>query len=372
VRVFLAAQVVEIARVLLFLIVAIPIMLFQDLWMSMLSLAIVPVIVTFAMIYFRQVRHIFTEVDQSEGRLTTLLQENLTGTRVVRGFARQDYEIEKFRKQNYEFSDFEYRLFSLMSHYWMLSDMLVFSQIGLVLIGGGYLALQGSISIGTWVLFFWLVRTIIWPVRHLGRVLVDTGKATVAIGRIQEILDQVPESSETSKEPLPAGAIEIRDLTFRYNGGSTVIDDLTLTIPYGETVAFLGHSGAGKSTLVNLLVRLYDYDQGSISINGQELRTIPRDTVRSSFGMVSPNRPMPPMLNAARRERGEFKKVGCGEGRRLRDMASFLFSVRGGEEQAYQLPPSRVGCYATCSSRFKDRFPTCGDRLEACPAWYPV
>jgi ATP-binding cassette subfamily B protein len=286
VRVFLAAQVVEVARVALFLTIAAPIMLSQNLWMTLVSLAVMPVLLVFAVLFFRQVRHLFELVDASEGRLTTLLQENLTGIRVVRAFGQQDFEIARLHERNGELRDLEYRLFIALSNYWTLSDMLVFLQLGLTLIGGGYFVLQGTISVGTWVFFFWLVRTIIWPVRQIGRVLVDSGKASVAIERIQAILGEPVESTQ----PVPAGPvsgdIEVRDLVFRYNDGPPVLDHLSLTIRSGEVVALLGPPGAGKSTLVNLLVRLYDYRQGSIKIGGLELNGINRDAVRGAFGMV--------------------------------------------------------------------------------------
>jgi ATP-binding cassette subfamily B protein len=286
VRVFMAGQVVEIARVLLFLIIAIPIMLAQDLRMSLLSLALVPLIILFATLFFRKVRNLFKQVDEAEARLTTVLQENLTGIRVVRAFARQDFEIEKFLGRNGEFRDLEFRLFIALSNYWALSDVLVLSQMGLSLIGGGYLVLQGEISLGTWILFWWLLRTIIWPVRHLGRVLADLGKATVAIGRIQEILGEETESIDELPADSVRGEVEVQNLTFAYRDGQPALNDLSLKISEGETVALLGPPGAGKSTLVNLLVRLYDYEQGSIRIGGRELRTINRDAVRSAFGMV--------------------------------------------------------------------------------------
>jgi ATP-binding cassette subfamily B protein len=286
VRVFLAAQVVEIARVSLFLMIAIPIMFWQDVTMSALSLVLFPVIIFFALVFFAKVRNLFEQVDQSEGRLTTVLQENLTGIRVVRAFARQEYEVEKFLDRNGEFRDLEFRLFVALSNYWTLSDLLVFAQMGIVLIGGGYLALQGDITIGTWVLFFWLLRTIIWPIRHIGRVLADTGKAAVAIGRIREILNVDPESEQAASDQPVRGDIEVRDLTFAYRAGRPALDGLSLTIKEGDTIALLGPPGAGKSTLVNLLVRLYDYESGSIRIGDRELNTINRTNVRDAFGMV--------------------------------------------------------------------------------------
>jgi ATP-binding cassette subfamily B protein len=286
VRVFLAAQIVEIARVTLFLVVAMPIMLSQNLWMTGLALAVMPIIILFAVLFFRKVRRLFEEVDKSEGRLTTLLQENLTGIRVVQAFNRKAYEIERFLIRNGEFRDREYRLMTALSRYWAISDVLVFTQIGLVLFGGGYFVSQGAISIGTWVLFTWLARTIIWPVRQIGRVLVDSGKATVAIRRIQEILRESRESVNAADDERVEGTIEVRHLTFGYSHGQTAIDDLSLSIQAGETIALLGPAGAGKSTLVSLLIRLYDYKQGSIRIGGRELTSIDRDAVRQAFGVV--------------------------------------------------------------------------------------
>jgi len=286
-RVFLSAQIVEIARVSLFLLVAIPIMLWQNLWMSALSLALFPLIITFALLFFRKVRSLFEKVDEAEARMTTTLQENLTGIRVVRAFAQQDHETRKFGGRNDEFRDLEYRLFISLANYWTFSDIIVFAQIGLVLIGGAYYVQQGAISLGTWMLFFWLLRTIIWPVRHFGRVLADAGKASVSIGRIREILAVPPESEEPRPEQPVAGDIEVRNLTFSYGRNQPALRDLSLTIREGETVALLGPPGAGKSTLVNLLVRLYDYgDDSTIRIGGRELKTINRSAVREAFGMV--------------------------------------------------------------------------------------
>ncbi len=286
VRVFLAAQVVEIARVAFFVAIATPIMLSQDLRMSVVSLAVVPVLLVSAVLFFRQVRRLFEQVDASDGRLTTLLQENLTGIRVVRAFGQQEFEIGRFHERNGELRDLEYRLFIALSNYWTFSDVLVLLQVGLALVGGAYFVLQGEISVGTWVFFSWLVRTIIWPVRQIGRVLVDSGKASVAIDRIRAILAEPLESMEPLPDRPIGGDIEIRDLTFRYHDGPPVLDNLSLSIRSGEVVALLGPPGAGKSTLVNLLVRLYDYEQGSIKIGGQELKQTNRDAVRSAFGMV--------------------------------------------------------------------------------------
>lgn len=286
VRVFMASQVVEIAKVALLLVVGIPLMFSQNVHMSLISLVSFPVLVAFTYIHYRKIRKLFERVDEAEGRLSTALQENLTGIRVSRAFAQQDFEIEKFRKVNDEFRDLEMDLFHGLALFWSLSDVVVLLQLGTVLVAGGYFAGQGQLSIGSWVFFWWMVQTIIWPVRQIGRVVADASRAAVSIGRINEILHE-PEESEEAIPPEPvAGAIEIAGLTFGYIANVPVLQDLSLTISWGETVAILGPPGAGKSTLIQLLVRLYDYQTGSIRIGGRELKSLNRKAVRDAFGVV--------------------------------------------------------------------------------------
>ena len=286
VRVFLAQQVVQIAYTALLFFIAVPFLLYHSVTMTLVTLCLVPIIVFWAVRFFLRVRQLFLAADEAEGRLTSVIQENLTGIRVVRAFARQEYEIERFRKCNAEFRDLEHTLINKLGNYWAGSDFICFSQMGIVLIGGGYAVLQGSLSLGTYILFWLVLREILWPIRHIGRVIADSGKATVAIGRIEEILevDEEPRDA-TPDEPL-GGAIEVENLRFAYNAGTPVLDGVNLSIAKGETVAILGPPGAGKSTLMNLLVRLYEYAEGSIRMDGRELNTLDRGTVRDAFGMV--------------------------------------------------------------------------------------
>lgn len=286
IRVFMASQVVEIAKVSLLLLVGIPIMFAQDVRMSLISLGSFPILIGFAYFFYQKIRELFVKVDESEARLSTVIQENLTGIRVVRAFAQQEYEHSKFNEANNEFRDLEMNLFRGLALFWSISDVAVLFQLGIVLIAGGYFVIAGKLTIGAWVFFWWMVQTIIWPVRQIGRVVADSSRAGVAIGRINAILHEPEESIEPQPDSAVAGDIEISNLTFGYNAEDPVLHDLSLNINSGETIAILGPPGSGKSTLIKLLLRLYDYEKGSIEIGGAEINSINRQAVRDSFGVV--------------------------------------------------------------------------------------
>src|SRR6266571_9182282 len=194
VRQFLINQVVEIGRAVLMLLVPLPLMFAIDWRMTGLSVILIPPIVAFSTVFFWRVRNRFEQVDQAEGRLTATLQENLTGIRVVRAFARQDFEIRKFGKRNAEHRDLDNRLYQILATFWSVSDLLCISQMGIVTIGGGRWLAEGSLGVGSFFFFLTAVSMFIWPVRMMGRILTELGKATVAIGRIQEILGHPRES----------------------------------------------------------------------------------------------------------------------------------------------------------------------------------
>lgn len=288
VRVFLAAQVVEVGRATLLLLIVIPILLSLDVRLTLVGIGLFPVIIAFAVVFFRRIKALFLKVDEAEGRMTAVLQENLTGVRVVRAFARRDFECAKFAKRNAEHRDLNHRLINMLGNYWALSDVLCMGQVGIVLIVGGWWTAHGQLSVGTLFAFFSYVQMVVWPARHLGRVLADAGKAIVALGRIGEIL-AAPEESGQAATPQPAalsGAIDVEGLTFSFDGQEPVVRDLSLRVRAGDTVALLGRPGAGKSTLIQLLLRLYDYEQGSIRLDGHELNGLDRRFVRSQVGVV--------------------------------------------------------------------------------------
>jgi ATP-binding cassette subfamily B protein len=288
-REFLSVQVVEVGRALIMISLALAVMLSLDVNMTLVSMILLPPIFIFSSVFFVKVRAAFLKVDEAEAAMTTVLQENLTGIRVVRSFSRMDFEIEKFARRNAAHRELRLRLIHLLALYWGLSDILSLVQIGLVLVVGGAWLVGGGLTVGTLFAFVTYVGLFLWPVRQMGRILTDLGRATVALGRIQEVLDQTAETGPDRPAPeIPQvrGEIVAEGLTFSYGDSTPVLKDVSLRIMAGKTVAFLGPSGSGKSTFIQLLLRLYDYRTGSIRIDGVELASLDRKALRSKFGVV--------------------------------------------------------------------------------------
>jgi ATP-binding cassette, subfamily B, bacterial len=286
-RVFLASDVVEIGRSIMLIACVTPILFWMDPRLAWLSLCLMPVLSISAYVFFSKVKQVFQKTDEAEAAMTATLQENLTGIRVVRAFARQAYEIDKFAARNADFRNHNHRLIQLMGLYWSTSDLLAMAQVGIVLFAGAAYLMNGTMTVGTLFAFMTYVTMVIWPVRQLGRVLTDTGKAVVSLGRIREILDEPEESHEAAPDaPRAQGRIDIEHVSFEYEAGRPVLQDVSLHIEAGETIAFVGPPGSGKSTLIRLLLRLYDYENGSMRLDGRELKTINRQWLRQQIGVV--------------------------------------------------------------------------------------
>jgi len=183
VRVFLSAHVVEIGRAIMLFLTVMPFLFWMDARLAWLSIMIMPILAIGAYVFFNSVKNLFEQVDKSEGRLTATLQENLTGIRVVRAFARQQFETDKFAERNADFRDHSQRLMVLQSYYWGVTDFFAMGQLGVVLLAGASFMMQGTLTVGALFAFMTYVGMVIWPVRHLGRVLADTGKAVIALGQ---------------------------------------------------------------------------------------------------------------------------------------------------------------------------------------------
>jgi ATP-binding cassette subfamily B protein len=293
----LANQVAEMGRALLLLLIAIPLMASIDWRMAIASTVLAVPVVAFAGIYFRTVSHRFRTKDEAEGRLTAKAQENIAGIRVVRAFGRQEFERAEFRERNAAHRDADVLLFDGLSRFWALSDVTCLGQLLLVLVCGLWLVSTHALGAGEFFFFLFATNMYIWPIRHLGRMLADLGKATVAVERLHAIMDTAPEDAtdavraadaraDAAHAPLPAGGVRFEGVRFSYPGGGTVLDGVDIAVGPGETVAIMGPSGCGKSTLAALLLRFREPDAGRITVGGQDIRTFDRGRLRARIATV--------------------------------------------------------------------------------------
>ncbi len=298
-RVFFSGDIVEIGRAVTLVTVLLPLMFWLDWALALVAVTLMPIIFGCAWVFFRRVQHVFKATDEAEAELTACLQENLTGIRVVRAFSRQPYEVERFGGYNARFRERYQRLISLMAVFWSGSDLLCSAQIGLVLIVGGHFVAEGRLTVGDLFAFLTWVAMVIFPIRQLGRILTDAGKATVARVRLAELLDAPLEApipalanETTPVVPAPAappswnGAIEARGLTFAYPGGAPVLSDLSFRVEPGQTLGLVGPPGAGKSTLVRLLLGFYEPPPGTLFIDDVPVEHVDRAALRAQLAVV--------------------------------------------------------------------------------------
>ena len=208
VRSFLAMQVVDLARAVLMVLTVLPFMLTLSVRLTLLAMALFPLIIGFSVVFLSRVTKAFKVSDEAEGKMTTVLQENLTGIRVVRAFARQEFECGKFAKANAHFRDTTIRLINLMAWYWSCSDYTCHLQNALVLVMGGLWVMQGQVDVGTLFAFTLYEGMLLWPIRQLGRLLTELGKTMVSMGRLAEILRQDSETGQPAPEVLQANGAD--------------------------------------------------------------------------------------------------------------------------------------------------------------------
>jgi len=287
IRGFVASQMVDIAQIIISFTYVFLMMLSMNTRYTLISVMLVPVIFVFTIIFFINMKKTFKLTDEAEGSMSSTLQENLTGTRVVRAFGAQSFEIQKFDEKSMAYRDYIKKIILLMSNFWSNSNLMCMLQYEIVLVTGIYLMISGGITIGTFVAFSSLAGMLIWPIRQLGQNLAFMGQAFISLNRIQEILDAKVELSEPNEhEPQISGDIEFDNVYFEYEKDKPVLNDISFRIKRGQTIAVLGSTGSGKSSLVHLLLRLYDYQCGSIKLDGIELKDIKKKWLRENIGIV--------------------------------------------------------------------------------------
>jgi len=253
--------------------------------LSLISFITVPLVSVFSVYFNGKIQKRFLAADEAEGELQSRVQENLSAPRVVRAFGKQKQERDLFEQGNNLFSDMWTKMGNLLAWYWAIGDLLPVLQVILVLSSGTYFAVQGFITPGEIISFMVYNNMLAWPVRSLGRIVGNMAKATVALGRINEVYTAPQEDYDSGVDFEIKGDIEFKNVCFSF-GKQKIFDHLSFTVPAGQTVAVLGASGSGKSTILSLLARFYNVDSGEITIDGVNINDINLHTLRRSVGIV--------------------------------------------------------------------------------------
>ncbi len=288
-RNFISEQLTSLIRIFIMLVLSVVFMLGMNVPLTLIAMAPLPVIVWYSIFFHHKFRKGFQECDENEGKLSAMVQENLTGVRVVRAFGRERYERDRFGKQNTYYTNLWKKLGRLMAFFWSSADILSGVQIMLVVVFGVLFCLRSGMTAGQFIAFVSYNGMLVWPVRQLGRMISEMSKAGVGIDRIGYIMDAEEERDEPgAAEPPLDGDIVFDHVSFGYEGCPEMLHDISLTIPAGSTLGILGGTGSGKSTLMYLLDRLYPLppEGGRITIGGKDIRGVKLEHLRRNIGIV--------------------------------------------------------------------------------------
>jgi ATP-binding cassette subfamily B protein len=288
-RRFFADQAIGAGRILMLFIVNFAALLVLNWQLALLSVIVVPFIVVISILFFRRVTKAYEAYQEQDAVLSTTLQENLTGVRVVKAFARQEYERGKFDGDNWEKFLRGRRLLTMHSLYWPVSDILCGFQMLFGFFVGAIMAINGTITVGAYLAYAGMVIWLIWPMRNLGRLIVQMSTGMVSYGRVAKVIGEDREPLDEGIQELPdclQGKVTFGEVGFGYDQDNPVLEEISFQCEPGQVVALLGSTGSGKTSLVNLLPRFYEYTSGSLTLDGVELADYPRHFLRGQIGIV--------------------------------------------------------------------------------------
>lgn len=289
VRRFFSDQAIGFGRVVLLFLVNFIALLRLNTQLALVSIIAIPLVVVASFFFFKRITKAYESYQEQDAILSTTLQENLSGVRVVKAFARQRFEIEKFERDNQEkFIRGKY-LLKMHSFFWPVTDVICGLQILLGYYVAARMAMDGTISVGTVLAYMGLVIWIIFPMRNLGRLIVQISTGMVSYSRLMDIIreDREPlDGGDYQPATAPRGELAFENLGFEYEPGKPVLEGINFECRPGEVVALLGSTGSGKTTLVNLLPRFHDYTSGRIRLDGIDLNRYPRRYLRQHIGIV--------------------------------------------------------------------------------------
>jgi ATP-binding cassette, subfamily B, multidrug efflux pump len=290
IRSFAGSGVVQLANAVVMLVGSTVLLLYLDWQLALIALAIVPVIAGLLVRFVGRIRPLFREVQQTLGRLNTVLQEDLLGVRVIRAFAREDYETARYTAVNDDLLDKNLTTVRVFANNFPF--VFLFANLGTLAIiwFGGWQVIGGRLSVGDLVAFNTLLGFMLFPILTIGFLSASISRAGASAQRVFDVLDaplDVKDAPDASILLPISCRVDFDDVSFRYPGSERdILAGLSFTARPGQTVAVLGTTGSGKSTLINLIPRFYDVTRGSVSLDGNDVRDVTLSSLRSQIGIV--------------------------------------------------------------------------------------
>lgn len=281
-------QAIGVGRIVTLFVINFTAIMILNVQLALLSIIAIPIMVTMSFFFFKRIEKVYQAFQEQDAVLSTTLQENLSGVRVVKAFARQQYEMDKFDAENFKRFSLGRKMLVMMSYYWPVSDTIGFIQMLAGLTIGAVMAIDGTITVGVYIAYAGMVTRIIWPMRELGRLIVQMSTGLVSYGRVTEMIREDREPLDDGLHPQTnlRGEVVFDQVWFEYENGEAVLRDISFRCEPGQTIALLGSTGSGKTTLINLLPRFYDYTSGRIMLDGQELTEYSRRYLRQQIGKI--------------------------------------------------------------------------------------
>ena len=289
IRTFVAEQLTTVFRITILIAMSLYFMFSMNVKMAIIATVPIPIILAYSVIFRKEMHTGFKECDENEGLVSNIVQENLTGVRVVRAFANEKLEKERFKKQNDYYCSLWVHMGHVIGKFFSIQDILCGLQILLVTVFGAVLAVKGEMTSGEYVAFVSYNGMLSFPIRRLGRMLSEMAKAGVSLDRLAYIMDSEEEHDRPGAADYDmTGDIRFEGITFCYEEGHDILKDINIDIPAGSTLGILGGTGSGKSTLMLLLDKLYDIPEGRgrITIGGVDIRDIRTQHLRKNIAMV--------------------------------------------------------------------------------------
>lgn len=286
---FVSGQLTEVFRVVLMVAFSLYFMFTINVKLALIAVILIPINIAYSAYGHKRMGKIFEEADVEEGKLSAVVQENLTGVRVVRAFGRELFEKERFEKQNHDYWKMWIRMDWILAWFWAIGTLLLSLQTMIVVVLGAVFAVRGEMLAGEYIAFFSYNIMLTWPIRLLGRLISGLSRSEIATDRIRYIMNSEPEKDEGKKQrPEMTGDIVFNNVSFAYDESKEIVKDVSFRIKGGTTVGILGGTGSGKSTLMHLLNRLYELpkENGSITISGVDIKDIEVGYLRENVGMV--------------------------------------------------------------------------------------